>query len=144
MCYVSDTVVPYVPRTEEGDDSSVYIDIDNRWMHDGTGLTPTFLVNLSTANLTAHRVTALRANPIQLPNGPAFPPQPTLVINAPGTNAADPSHPPFGSYRVLEARPLGGFQSPVRERNNTDTTSTESVPEGMDNSGALGRSSTRA
>ena len=143
MCYVSTAIIPHVPRTEESDDCSVVININDRWLEDGTGLTPTFLVNLSTANLTAHRVTALRANPIQLPNGPAFPPQPTLVINAPGTNAADPSHPPFGSYRVLEARPLGGFQSPVRERNNTDTTSTESVPEGMDNSGAPGRSNTR-
>ena len=143
MCYVSTAIVPDVPRTEESDNGTVVLNINDRWLEDGTGLTLTFVVDLSAANLTAHRVTALRANPIQLPNGPAFPPQPTLVINAPGTNAADPSHPPFGSYRVLEARPLGGFQSPVRERNITDTTSTESVPEGMDNSGALCRSNTR-
>ena len=143
MCYVSTAIVPDVPRTEESDNSTVVLNINDRWLADGTGLTPTFLINLSASNLTARRVAALRPNTIQLPNGPNFPPQPTFLINTPDSDNADPSHPPFGSYRVLEARPLGGFQSPVRERNNTDTTSTESVPEGMDNSGAPGRSSTR-
>ena len=148
MCYVSNTVVLYVPHTEEGDDSSIYINIDNRWMHGSTSLTPMFLVNLSAANLTTRWVSALYPHTIQLPNGPTFPPQPTFLINTPDTDNADPTNPPFGSYRVLEARPLGGFQYPIRERNNTDTTtntpSAESIPEGMDNSGAPGHSSTCA